>query len=708
MKEELIRLFKENDSFTLEALRDILDCRSMEEYKNLIRTLDELEEERMIWNNHDRYIWIDTPQYFIGRVRDASRYEFIVSQGRDRVFVNKARGDGAFDRDEVLVRLSDDGNRIVHIFRHGIINIIGEFRKTRDGFRFYSDVDLHAGFRVVNANEFVLHNHEKAVVTVVKYGKPLEVKIIRLLGDRNEKGTDISAILVEENVRQEFPPKAQEQTLTIPTTVTEEEIKGRRDFRELKTITIDGDSSKDFDDAISVEKTDNGWRLYVHIADVSHYVKNGTPIDQEAYLRGTSVYVADRVVPMLPFELSNGICSLNPDVDRLTMTAIIDIDRNGDITNYEITDSVIHSDHRCTYNKVNQLLDGDAAAEEEYKDVADMIRDFRDLSEVLMAATEKRGSINFELNEPTLVLDENGKCVDVFVRERGFAERMIEEAMIRANIVTANALNSKNYPGIYRVHGKPDAEKLEAVINMAHAMNVPVPFTAAEATTDEIQDFLNGIEDQAAREILSTMAVRAMSKAVYDGECTGHFGLGLKEYSHFTSPIRRYPDLIMHRMLKKYLIEQGNEKDIDKDKARIKTEAAHTSEKERDAVSVERRVTDYKMAEFMSDKIGNEYTGRISGITGFGFFVELPNMVEGLVPARTLMDDFYKFDPDTLTLKGETNDRTFHMGDEVRVRVNEVDVPKGQVNFELKELLSLPEPECAVPAGEDAKEKQAA
>lgn len=692
MKEKLIQLFQAKPHWTLAALQKALKLDDASGFIELVKTIEEMEQERMIYNDHSKLIWIDSNKYFVGKLKDISKYEYMVSNGERKVYVEKKRVTDAFDKDEVLVKLrKNKGNKVVHVYSHGIERIVGEFVKARDGLRFRSDIDLHTTFKVVNMNEFSIQPGDKAVVEIVKYGHPLVVKIVRLLGPANAKGVDIEAILVQNNIRMGQSDAVEREIEAVPSTVSEEDLKGRVDFRDLTTVTIDGDHSKDFDDAISLEKTENGYRLYVHIADVATYVKEGTAIDKEAYNRGTSVYVVDRVVPMLPFELSNGICSLNPDVDRLTMTAIIDINKEGEITNSEVVNSVIHSNKRCTYNKVNALLAGDETVKEEYKDVAGMLYDFEELAKILKKQTEKRGSIDFATNEPVITLDETGKPVDISVAERGFAEQMIEEAMIRANVAVAHALNSRNLPGIYRVHDKPDPEKLATVANTARALNIPVTFNPNEATAEDIQQFLASIEDEKAKDVLGLMALRAMQKAVYSEESIGHFGLALPEYSHFTSPIRRYPDLIMHRMLKKHLIEGSTPKEAEKDRKKIKSQAEHTSLKEREAIAAERAVNNYEMARYMEDKIGQEFDASISGVTSFGFFAELPNTVEGLVPARTMEDDFYTFDENTLTLKGTATDKAYRIGDKVKIKVTEVDIPKGLVTFALADEKKKPE-----------------
>lgn len=684
MKDRLILLFKESPERTLSSLEQQLHIENEEQREDLKDTLEQMQEDRLVWKDGDLWRWIGE-DYFVGRVKDISKFEFIVVNGDQKVYVRKSNGMDAFDRDEVLVRKAAGGNRIIHIFKRGIENITGVIMKTRDGWRFRSDVDLHTTFRLTNARDFSLASNTKAVVKVVDYSRPLGVKIIRLLGPASQKGVDIEAMLYENNVRMEFPEEVITQTSQVPSVISDKELEGRTDFRDLLTVTIDGDHSKDFDDAISLEKTDKGYRLYVHIADVSHYVGEDSPLDKEALLRGNSVYVVDRVVPMLPFELSNGICSLNPDVDRLTLTAVMDLDKDGNLVDTDVVESVIHSDKRCTYSNVNKLLAGDPSVQEEYKDVREMLQNFEELTHKLQARSKDRGYISFSTKEPTIELDDKGRPVNIYVAERGFSEQMIEEAMIMANVAVAKFLDEKKIPGIFRVHETPDPEKIVTVLNMAKALNVPADFYPDDVNAKDIQKFLDNIEDETNRDVLSMIALRSMQKARYDSEDIGHFGLALEDYTHFTSPIRRYSDLVVHRMLRKYFFDKNADRSkIASERRKIQKEAEHISTKEREAITMERLVNDYEAARFMEKKIGQHYQGTVVGVANFGFFVELDNTVEGLVPCHSLTDDFYRYDDGTMTLEGENNHRKFHMGQKVNVVCTDVDVPRGKITFGLE------------------------
>lgn len=686
MHQELTKLFQKTPKLSLKKIEEKLQLHTTEQLKELREALLRLEEEKKILNDHANYIWIDNDDYFIGRVKDVSKFELAVINPEGKVYVPKSNAQDAFERDEVLVRKSQDGNQIVHIFSRGIKNITGNFYRSKEGWKFRSDIDLHTTFKVSNLKQFSLSNNVKAVVEIVKYTRPLEVKITRLIGPANQAGVDVTALLYENDIRQEFPAEVIEEVLDVNDHVTAKELEGRKDFRNLPTVTIDGDDSKDFDDAITVEKTKTGYRLYVHIADVSHYVKENSPLDQEAFLRGTSVYVVDRCVPMLPFELSNGICSLNPDVDRLTLSCVMDIDQNGKVVKYDIVPSVIHSDHRCTYSKVNRLLQKDPEIEEEYADVKDMLRDYEQLSKLLMKQTELRGSINFSTKEPKITLNKKGIPVDVSVKERGYAEQMIEEAMILANVCVANYLNQCKLPAVYRVHEKPDPEKVETLYQIARVFNVPFEISVNDVHAKEIEQFLSSIDDETAHEVLSLIALRTMQKARYDADCIGHFGLALDEYCHFTSPIRRYSDLVVHRMLRRYCFDQTKDKkQLEKDHLKVRKQAQHISEKEKDAVNAERTVNDFKMAQYMEKKIGKKFVGTIISVMKFGFFVELDNTIEGLVPMHTLMDDYYIYDEATMSLIGENTGKKFQIGQKINVLCTDVDVAKGQVTFGIEQ-----------------------
>lgn len=491
-------------------------------------------------------------------------------------------------------------------------------------------------------------------------------------------------MLTSNQVRQVFNGKIVKECKRIPAKVQKDELENRKDLRNLLTVTIDGDDAKDFDDAISIVKNEKGYLLYVHIADVSHYVKENSALDQEAYLRGNSIYVCDRVVPMLPFDLSNGICSLNPNVDRLTITCAMQVDERGNLLTYNVFPSVIHSDKRCTYKKVNACLAGDETILEEYAEVKDLLFTLESLAKLLKKQSHNRGCIDFNTKEAKIIMDKNGHPVDVTVLERGFAEQMIEECMILANVCVAHHMHVNKIPSMYRVHENPDPKKVATICTVANSLRIPFDFYPDEVNASQIQKFLESIQDENAYEVLSMVALRSMQKARYDAHCLGHFGLALEEYCHFTSPIRRYSDLVVHRMLHAYCFNE-QKRTPSNDEKKIEKQAFHISEKERDAIMMERMVNDYKKAQFMEKRIGQVFEGTIVGVMSFGFFVEMDNTVEGLVPVHTLSNDFYDYDEDTMTLKGQTHGKVFQMGMRVRVVCTDVQREKGQVTFSLLE-----------------------
>ena len=683
MKEKIIQYLEEKKECKIRDLEKIVRPKSSKEFTEMVKSLNELEDEKLIYNDHTSLYLIDDIHFMAGSAKDISRYEIVVFNENNKVYVPKNKKMKIFDKDEVLVRLKPEPS-LIKVFNHGLTNITGVMIVKKKKTFFYSDLDLHCSIRVVNEKEFSFKKRTKVVCQIVKYADPLEVRIIQVLGHPDDAGVDISAMLTSNQVRQVFNGKIVKECKRIPAKVQKDELENRKDLRNLLTVTIDGDDAKDFDDAISIVKNEKGYLLYVHIADVSHYVKENSALDQEAYLRGNSIYVCDRVVPMLPFDLSNGICSLNPNVDRLTITCAMQVDERGNLLTYNVFPSVIHSDKRCTYKKVNACLAGDETILEEYSEVKDLLFTLESLAKLLKKQSHNRGCIDFNTKEAKIIMDKNGYPVDVTVLERGFAEQMIEECMILANVCVAHHMHVNKIPSMYRVHENPDPKKVATICTVANSLRIPFDFYPDEVNASQIQKFLESIQDENAYEVLSMVALRSMQKARYDAHCLGHFGLALEEYCHFTSPIRRYSDLVVHRMLHAYCFNE-QKRTPSNDEKKIEKQAFHISEKERDAIMMERMVNDYKKAQFMEKRIGQVFEGTIVGVMSFGFFVEMDNTVEGLVPVHTLSNDFYDYDEDTMTLKGQTHGKVFQMGMRVRVVCTDVQREKGQVTFSLLE-----------------------
>lgn len=502
------------------------------------------------------------------------------------------------------------------------------------------------------------------------------------LGYPDDPGIEISEIAAEYGFKTPFSAEAMEELDSIPDEVKEWEIKGRRDFRGLNIITIDGDDSKDFDDAVSVEILPNGnYSLGVYIADVSHYVKENHPLDKDALERGTSVYLADRVIPMIPRKLSNGICSLNEGVDRLVLACIMEIDYKGKLVSYDICEGVIKSLHRMTYNKVNKILAGDEALINEYSDIVAMLNNMRELSQIIRELRYKRGGLEFETTEYKFELNEDGSPKSIIKRERADSERMIEDFMLSANETVAYHMNISNLPIVYRVHEKPDQEKLHNVFSAIKSMKVKVRSTKNDIHPKEIQALLEDIKDNPNREIINNMVLRSMMKAKYSEECLGHYGLAMEYYCHFTSPIRRYPDLMTHRMIKKLLLHPNElENDIIKYNSLIPEIAMKNSISERKAIDCERDVDDMLYAWYMQSHIKEKFSGTITSITPFGMFVTLDNGVEGLVAYRS-MDGYYYYDEATMSCSNGV--RTYKLGKRVEVIVGCASKETRKIDFSL-------------------------
>lgn len=601
------------------------------------------------------------------------------------IYIGKNNMNNALDGDEVIVKYDEDKNEgtILRIVSHNLKELVATVRKSgRTNYYVEPDSDkINERLTVTNMKDFNLVEGHKVRITITSYS-PLTGEISQIIGHEKEPGVDVLSKLYEFNIFPEFNEAVEREIASLPDTVAEAEIQGREDWRDIWTCTIDGDDSKDFDDAISIKRLDNGYELAVHIADVSYYVKENSAIDQEAYNRGTSVYVVDRVVPMLPFQLSNGICSLNPHVDRLTLSCIMEYSYNGNLLDYRIVETVINSNERMTYNNVNKLLDEDEDMLQKYEYCADNFYIMYELANKIRYSREERGAIDFDTTESKFKVDENGNVLDISKRERGEAERIIEDFMIAANECVATHMKNLDLPCLYRIHEQPEAKRVREFAAISRTLGYPFKGNANNVYIKEYQKLLDSAKGTDEYSILSTFMLRSMSKARYDVNCVGHFGLASEFYTHFTSPIRRYPDLIVHRSLRKYIFNQNLDPEVLKnDLVKLEDIAMQTSSQERNAIDAERAVEDMKMAEFFEDKIGNEYEGIITSVTNFGMFVELPNTVEGLVHISNLWDDYYYFDKEHLALVGELKHRIYRLGDHVRIKVQNASKRTSTIDF---------------------------
>lgn len=676
---------------TMEELKESMNVQSAKEFTAFMKAFNELEDEVVIISTkNDKYFLAEKLGYFKGILHVNPRGFGFVENEEVRCYVSENEMNYALDQDEVIAQswVNYDGSsecKIIRILKHHLSKLVGTV-KIKEGRKIFlpDSETVHARVKVTNYHEFKLVHDMKVLVEITRYGQTMEAKIIDVIGYKYDPGVDILSVLLEHDIYPEFNEEVKNELKYIPEVVTEKDRIGREDLRNHLIITIDGDDARDLDDAISVEKIENGYRLGVHIADVSYYVKAGSAIDQEAYARGTSVYVTDRVVPMLPHQLSNGICSLNPHVDRCTISCVMDIDAKGEVFNYRIFPSVINSTERMTYHNVNGIINHDEALCEQYAHIQELVENMLALSKIVRQRRHNLGSIDFDTKEGKVIVDEKGKPVDVVLRERGEAERIIEDFMICANECVAGHVKWQELPSIYRVHDKPDAKKMREFVHIAQLLGVKFKGNVVNVRPKQCQQILESAKQKPEYDVLSSSLLRCMAKAKYDPKCLGHFGLALNEYTHFTSPIRRYPDLIVHRMLRKYCFnEMPSSKIMNKDEKWIEKAAIQCSERERIAVDAEREVDDMKKAEYMEKHIGEVYEGVISSVTKFGVFVELANTVEGLVHVTNMSDDHYVYDEVTKSLFGQQTRNRYTMGMKVKVKVTAASRFKRQVDFKI-------------------------
>ncbi len=671
MKERIKEILDNRDlpSMSISEINDKLGLKSIEEFRILEKTLNQMVNEATVYYSEKKrkYTLFENSHLFKGKLcLNSKGYGFVIVKDRDKdIYINKRNINNASDGDLVCVEVIDKVNnegRIIKIIRPDDSIITGEFFKEKK--KCYVKQN-HSDFIIEIPSKYTLGAVPGHKVIVEKIG-PNKGKITKIIGHKNDVGIDIVSFVYEHNFEPQFPDNVLNYLDNIPEEVAESDKKGRLDLRDKVIFTIDGDDTKDIDDAISIAKlTADTYELGVHIADVSHYVKKGDVLDEEAYKRGTSVYLVDRVLPMLPHKLSNGICSLNPDVDRLALSCIMTIDKKGKITDYKIKKSVIKSRKQMTYNCVNKILDENIIPEGYEPFVADL-KLMKELSDILRIKMVNRGYIEFHSKEPKIIVNELCHPIAIKVRTEGTGENMIENFMIAANETVASHIFYRNLPGIYRVHDKPNPEKLKTFFDFLSAKGYVVRGKRGEnITSRDLQHILAQLQDKPDAYVLNDIAIRSQSKAIYSDENIGHFGLGSKCYSHFTSPIRRYPDLTLHRLIKDY-DENYSEDTIKKWQQSLKEIAIHTSEKEQDSVECERDVEKMKKAEYMEDHIGETFEGVISGVQKFGLFVELDNTVEGLIKLENLPKDEYNCNERIMSLIGKHNRYTF--GEKIKVK----------------------------------------
>ncbi len=633
-------------------------------------------------------------------IANARGFGFVEVEGRDEdIFIPEEYTGGAFPGDTVEVSITADKSslgtdrdegKIVKILVRGLERVVGTFQDGHTyGFVIPDNLKLTRDIFVLKEQSKGAVSGDKVVVVITDYGdaakgrKP-EGKVTDIIGNINDPGVDILSIVEGFDLPNAFPEKVLKQAERCKDHLIEGDYEGRLDLRDITMVTIDGEDAKDLDDAVSLTVEDGIYHLGVHIADVTNYVQEGSALDREAYKRGTSVYLVDRVIPMLPHKLSNGICSLNHGEDRLSLSCLMDIDSNGAVLSHKIAETVINVDERMTYTSVAAILeDEDEAETAKYEKLVPMFRNMAELSEILKKKRYKRGAINFDFPEAKIVLDKDGNPLDIKVRESNTATSMIESFMLAANETVAEHFYWLSAPFVYRVHEQPDLEKIATLNSYIRKLGLHLNVKDEEIKPKEIQKLLENIKGEDEESVISRIALRSMMQAKYSTECLGHYGLSCTYYCHFTSPIRRYPDLQIHRIIKDYLRGRMNDERIKHYVSILTDVAKHSSDTERRAEEAERETDKLKKAQYMESHLGEVFEGTISGVTGWGMFVELKNTCEGLVPASSMEDDFYIYDENSYSLIGERTGRSYTIGQTVSVRVFDTDRLSKTIDFRL-------------------------
>lgn len=693
MHDEILDILKkEKKAISATEINERLGHTSIEDFKEVLKTLVELEEHLQVYRTQKgNYMLFNNSHLRVGSlIVNKKGFGFVVIDGDEDVYIHGSNMNGAIHSDTVIIEIInvkgiEKEGRIVKIVDRKLKQLVGEFYyKQGKGYIDLDDEKVKLNIEIDKKHTLGAMNGHKVLVRIQNHlgNNKYRGQVLKIIGHKNDPGVDIMSIAAKYDIDDVFPENVLKEAELITNEVTPDEISGRVDLRDKTIFTIDGSDTKDIDDALSLEILDNGnYLLGVHIADVSYYVRENSRLDEEAFKRGTSVYLADRVIPMLPHKLSNGICSLNPDVNRLTISCIMEINAKGEVVDYNILESVIRSKKQMTYENVNKILEKNIIPKG-YEDYKEVLNQMYDLSQILRDNKKRRGFIDFEIDESKIVVNDKGEAVDVVLRDRGIGEKIIEDFMIVANETVAATIYFMELPFVYRVHGKPNEEKVNQFLDFIKVLGYKIDVKKKNYDSKTIQEILKNLKDKKEFLILSKLMLRSMQKAIYDNNNIGHFGIASKCYTHFTSPIRRYPDTTVHRLLRTYLFKNKIDQDtINFWDNRLPFLTEHTSKKERDSIDCEREVTDMKKAEYMMQHIGEKYTGIVSSVMSFGMFVELPNLVEGLVRIEDLIDDRYSFDETTFSLKGNKNKRGYRLGDKVKVIVKNASKEAKTIDF---------------------------
>ena len=696
MREDILKILEEaGKSLSVFEIEEKLGSDNLEE---LLKVLKELELETLIYHtNKDKYMLFEDSHLLKGIFHSNKKgFGFVDVDDSDvDIYIPKENINGALHGDLVIVEfvnkkgLDRVEGRIVKVLKHESNTYVGEINfKNNVGYVTLDEDKVNLEVVVAKENSLNAVDGHKVVVEIVKRisNKKAEGKVIKIIGHKNDPGVDILSIVYKYDINTSFPEDVEEEVKSLPMELTEADLKGRRDLRDEKIFTIDGDDTKDIDDAISIKKDGDTYTLGVHIADVSYYVTEGSPLDKEAMDRGTSVYLVDRVIPMLPHELSNGICSLNPGVDRLAISCVMKYDSEGKMLDYDIFPSVIRSRKQMTYKNVNSILEKNIVPEG-YEEFVDDLKTMSEFATILRKMKVRRGYLDFDVDEAKILVDENCVPYEITKRERGTGEKLIEDFMIAANECVASHIYNMDLPFIYRIHESPKEDKMRDFLSFVSNLGYQVTGDLKGNKSVAVQKLLKFVHDKKEGPILTSLLLRCMQKAIYSPTNVGHFGLGSSCYTHFTSPIRRYPDTTVHRLLRTYLFNNDlSSHTIHHYEEKLVFVADHSSAMERASVDCEREVEDMKMAEYMESHIGEEFEGTISSVMSFGMFVELDNLVEGLVPVR-LMDDYFVFDEMRMTLVGEKSHIKYTIGERVLIKVVAASKEAKTIDFEIVKKL---------------------
>lgn len=705
MNDKIITYLETREKVTVNELAEALEMTGAKKFPKLIKEISTLESQGKLRFNDAGMLSLRKKQEKkkevtvtgIFRANKAGFGFLIVDENEDDMFIGRNDVGYAIDGDTVEAVIKKPANRLKGTAAEAkIVGIVERSLKTVVGkFILDDEKPKYAGYIksknqkiqqkiYIKKEPVVLDGTEIIKVDIDKYptrGHDYFVGQVRnIVGHQGDVGIDVLEVLESMDIVSDFPDDVLAEANAVPNAPTNKDLIGRVDLRQEVTFTIDGADAKDLDDAVHIKLLDNGhFELGVHIADVSYYVTEGSALNREAVARGTSVYVTDRVVPMLPERLSNGICSLNPNVDRLTQSCLMEIDRKGRVVNHQICQSVINTTFRMTYSDVNAILAGDDELAEKYHPIVESIHHMADLHAILEKMRVRRGALNFDTNEAKIIINDKGMPVDIVLRQRGVAERMIESFMLAANETVAEHFSKRKLPFIYRIHEEPKAEKLQKFLDYASIFGIHIHGTANKITQQALQEFMAKVENKPGADVLNMMLLRSMQQARYSEHNHGHYGLAAEYYTHFTSPIRRYPDLLVHRMIREYT--QVTDEKIEHFRQVIPELATSSSTLERRAIDAERVVEAMKKAEYMEEYVGEEFEGVVSSVVKFGLFIELPNTIEGLIHITTL-PEFYNYNERTMTLQGEKSGKVFRVGQPIKIKLVRADKETGDIDFE--------------------------